>query len=106
MGKTHACAHTHVHRVYMHTIQHHSGQDNGKSSLFNEDLTFFWVCRDGDDPEYKPAPTLLKDDMEVRQLRKIHTSSNQQAKDMKDNYMVIIMHFSCRMMLPLLVIWS
>lgn len=24
------------------------------------------VCRDVDDPEYKPAPALIKDDMEVR----------------------------------------
>lgn len=24
------------------------------------------MCRDVDDPEYKPAPALLKDDMEVR----------------------------------------
>lgn len=29
--------------------------------------SFIGVCRDVDDPEYKPAPALLKDDMEVRQ---------------------------------------
>lgn len=28
------------------------------------------VCRDVDDPEYKPAPALLKDDMEVRPQRR------------------------------------
>lgn len=27
---------------------------------------FSTLCRDVDDPEYKPAPALMKDDMEVR----------------------------------------
>lgn len=30
------------------------------------DTNFVFICRDVDDPEYKPAPALLKDDMEVR----------------------------------------
>lgn len=31
-----------------------------------QDTNFLYVDRDVDDPEYKPAPALLKDDMEVR----------------------------------------
>lgn len=38
------------------------------------------MCRDVDDPEYKPAPALLKDEMEVRPTR------TNQLKDLFPEY--------------------
>lgn len=39
---------------------------NLSSAKKQQGTNFLYVDRDVDDPEYKPAPALLKDDMEVR----------------------------------------
>ena len=59
------------------------------------------VCRDVDDPEYKPAPALLKDDMEVRPHElKVQIGFSNKADYVLSRHKQIV--FSCRMMpLPL-----
>lgn len=39
------------------------------NSSKNDTKSVICVCRDVDDPEYKPAPALLKDEMEVRTIQ-------------------------------------